>query len=107
MLEFRGQDMNKLLLTRDRLKLLVLAAVCGIVVNYGALPHTFLWEVEAAQSADAVKIEFFEAKVRPLIATRCYDCHTDSAKGGLRVDSREAMLKGGRRGPAIVISKPE
>jgi cytochrome c553 len=99
--------MTKLLMTRDCFKLLVSAAVGGIVVTFGALPHRFVWAVKASQSADAAKIEFFEARVRPLIATRCYDCHTDSAKGGLRVDSREAMLKGGRRGPAIVIGKPE
>src|SRR5262245_45213047 len=99
--------MNKRLITRDRFKLLVLAAVGGMVVTFGALPHRPVWAVEATQSADAAKIEFFEARVRPLLATRCYDCHTDSAKGGLRVDSREAMLKGGRRGPAIVIGEPE
>jgi len=99
--------MNELLTIRDCFKLLVSAAVGGIVVISGALPHRFAWAVKATQSADAAKIEFFEAKVRPLLATRCYDCHTDSAKGGLRVDSREAMLKGGRSGPAIVIGKPE
>jgi len=99
--------MNKLLITRDRFKSLVLAAVVGIVLTFGALPHSFVLTVEATQSADAAKIEFFETKVRPLMAARCYDCHTDSAKGGLRVDSREALLKGGRRGPAIVIGKPE
>src|SRR5262245_26025570 len=98
--------MNKLLITRDRFKLLVLA-VGGIAVTFGALPHRFAWAVKATQAADASKIEFFEAKVRPLLATRCYDCHADSAKGGLRVDSLEAMLKGGRRGPAIVIGMPE
>src|SRR5215475_6679350 len=99
--------MRKLLITRDRIKSLVLAAVVGIYLTFGALPHHFVRAAKAAQSADAAKIEFFEARVRPLMATRCYDCHTDSAKGGLRVDSREALLKGGRRGPAIVIGKPE
>src|SRR5215467_12357369 len=88
-------------------QLLVLAAVGGIVVTFGALPHRFILAVKSTQSEDAAKIEFFEARVRPLMATRCYDCHTDSAKGGLRVDSREALLKGGQRGPAIVIGKPE
>jgi Planctomycete cytochrome C len=99
--------MNKPLMTRDCFKLLVSAAVGGIVVTFGALPHRLVRADKAMQSADSAKTEFFEAKVRPLIATRCYDCHTDSSKGGLRVDSREAMLKGGRRGPAIVIGKPE
>src|SRR5215475_2982639 len=99
--------MNKISAPRDRFKLLVLAAVGGTVVTFGALPHHFVRAVKAAQSADAAKIEFFETKVRPLMATRCYNCHTDSANGGLRVDSREALLKGGRRGPAIIIGRPE
>src|SRR5262245_64881173 len=99
--------MNKISAPRDRFKLLVLAAVGGTVVTFGALPHLFVRAVKAAQSADAAKIEFFEARVSPLMATRCYDCHKDSAQGGLRVDSRQEVMKGGRRGPAIVIGKAE
>ncbi len=46
---------------------------------------------------------FFEAKVRPLLAGTCVKCHgADKVSGGLRLDSREAMLKGGDSGPAIV-----
>jgi mono/diheme cytochrome c family protein/cytochrome c553 len=51
--------------------------------------------------------DFFESKIRPLLAGNCYSCHTDSALGGLRLDSREAMLKGGSRGPALVAGDPE
>src|SRR5262249_36870104 len=50
--------------------------------------------------------EFFEAKIRPVLAASCYDCHTEEQLGGLRLDSREAMLKGGKRGPAIVPGAP-
>ena len=89
---------------RDGIKLLVLAAVGGIVLNFATLVQL---SVKAAQAADAAKIEFFEAKVRPLLIHHCYDCHTEAAKGGLRIDSREALLKGGRRGSAIVIGRPE
>ena len=39
-----------------------------------------------AQQANE-KIEFFEARVRPVLAANCYACHTDSKLGGLRVDS--------------------
>lgn len=52
-------------------------------------------------AAQAQSPDFFELKIRPLLATNCYACHTNSALGGLRLDSREAMLKGGKRGPAI------
>src|SRR6476620_5219891 len=51
--------------------------------------------------------EVFEATIRPILAANCYDCHTDQRMGGLRVDSREALLKGGRTGPAIVPGDPE
>lgn len=50
--------------------------------------------------------EFFEAKIRPLLVNRCYACHTDKASGGLRLDSREALLKGGKSGPALVPGTP-
>src|SRR5438094_860475 len=51
--------------------------------------------------------EFFETKVRPLLAARCYGCHGLSKVGGLRVDSRGGLLSGGKSGPAIVPGKPE
>ena len=53
------------------------------------------------------KDDFFEAKVRPILATECFSCHTDSQLGGLRLDSREAMLRGGKSGPAIVPGDPD
>src|SRR6476646_9665423 len=63
---------------------------------------------QAPTSASAAQgAEVFEAKIRPILAANCYDCHTDQRMGGLRVDSREALLKGGRTGPAIVPGDPE
>ena len=59
---------------------------------------------------DAAAIEFFEKQVRPLLASRCYECHSaDSEKpeGGLRLDSRFAAIEGGDTGPAIVPNKPD
>ena len=51
--------------------------------------------------------EFFETRVRPLLAANCYACHADAAMAGLRVDSREALLRGGETGPALVPGDPE
>ncbi|MFN7928042.1 MAG: PSD1 and planctomycete cytochrome C domain-containing protein [Blastocatellia bacterium] len=53
------------------------------------------------------KEDFFETKVRPILATECFSCHTDSQMGGLRLDSREAMLRGGKSGAAIVPGEPD
>src|SRR6185436_7484910 len=60
-----------------------------------------------AQQASSTSPEFFESKVRPVLAANCYDCHADEQYGGLRLDTREAMLKGGKSGPAIVPGDPE
>ncbi len=66
----------------------------------------------AASAADSVAdgVEFFEAKVRPVLVARCYECHSAGAKkvrGGLRLDSRAKLLAGGDRGPAVVPGDPD
>ena len=48
---------------------------------------------------------FFEQKVRPLLIEQCHKCHSGQAKkhkGGLLLDSRAGVLKGGDSGPAVV-----
>ena len=53
-------------------------------------------------------LEFFEKQVRPLLVASCSECHGDEKQSNeLRLDSREAILKGGERGPAIVPGKPD
>ncbi len=55
------------------------------------------------------QIEFFEQKIRPVLAEKCYGCHNAKLKtpmGGLRLDSRDALLKGGDSGPAIIAGDP-
>jgi hypothetical protein len=53
--------------------------------------------------ADRAALEFFEQKVRPLLDEKCHSCHSEKSgkqKGGLLLDSREAILKGGESGAA-------
>jgi mono/diheme cytochrome c family protein len=59
----------------------------------------------AAPASDPA--EFFETRIRPLLANNCFACHTNTRMGGLQLDSREHVLKGGNSGPAIVAGKPE
>jgi hypothetical protein len=60
--------------------------------------------VAADSSPNAAGLEFFETKIRPLLADNCYNCHSadTNAKGGLRVDDPNGLLVGGDRGPAVV-----
>ena len=54
-------------------------------------------------------IEFFEAKIRPILVEHCYECHNSSgkAKAKLALDYKGGVLKGGSEGPAIAPGKPE
>ncbi|MCC6586654.1 MAG: PSD1 domain-containing protein [Bryobacterales bacterium] len=63
--------------------------------------------VVSAALGQAPGPEFFEMKVRPVLAKNCFGCHAASKMGGLDLTSREAMLKGGKRGPALVAGSPE
>jgi len=50
-------------------------------------------------------LELFERKIRPVLIRECYSCHSSAStelKGGLRVDSRVAIRRGGETGPAVV-----
>ncbi|MEM8953733.1 MAG: DUF1553 domain-containing protein [Verrucomicrobiota bacterium] len=62
---------------------------------------------EASPTSEAV--EFFEARIRPILAQDCYECHSSAgkAKGGLVLDHREGLLAGGDSGPALVPGNPE
>jgi hypothetical protein len=65
-----------------------------------------------AQTGEALppgQLEFFESKIRPVLVEHCFKCHSAQAKslkGGLRLDSREGLRKGGDSGTAIVPGKP-
>ena len=60
-----------------------------------------------AQAKGSAGDDFFETKVRPILANSCGSCHQDRAAGGLSLLSRDTILKGGDSGPAIVLSDPE
>lgn len=58
---------------------------------------------EQPGATDQAKEKFFTKQVRPLLAEHCFMCHgPEKQEGGLRLDSRDAMLTGGDSGPAIV-----
>ena len=62
----------------------------------------------AADAPSAEDADFFERDIRPLLIRHCHECHGDLAepKGGLKLTSREELLKGGDSGPAAVPGNP-
>jgi len=68
----------------------------------------------AVSGAPDVKgVEFFETKIRPVLVSECYQCHSAEAaknkklKGGLQLDTREGVLKGGDSGAVVVPGDPK
>ncbi len=58
-----------------------------------------------ADAFTSEQIEFFENRIRPILANECYECHSSRAtklKGNLHLDTRAGVLKGGDSGPAVV-----
>jgi cytochrome c553 len=76
----------------------------------GALTILGLMALSAASPATAAPpspadLDFFEKSVRPVLVANCYGCHSNTSgklRGGLRLDTLNAMLVGGDSGPAIV-----
>ena len=63
----------------------------------------------SAQTIDAEQREFFQTKIQPVLQAKCYSCHSSSSsprRGGLGLDSREALLAGGNSGPAVNANDP-
>ena len=62
----------------------------------------------ARDKLNAAQEEFFESRIRPVLADNCFECHgAEKHKAGLRLDIKAAMLKGGEAGPVVVPGKPE
>lgn len=82
--------------------------ISSVVIAATAIAVPRIPNVSAAQDAapEPSSPEFFKTRVQPVLSSRCAKCHTDAMAGGLRIDSREALLKGGDSGPAIVVGDP-
>ncbi len=87
----------------------VLSGICRSAVGSVCLVIAlFVVATQTAYTADpASEEDLFETKIRPVLVDVCFKCHGgEKVSGGLRVDSREALLKGGDLGASIVPSKP-
>lgn len=86
------------------------AGVCltGWLAIWGlAACHVTLHAAETPSPSSQEQADFFERRVRPLLAEKCWTCHgSQKQQGGLRLDSREALLKGNEAGAVIDLSDP-
>ena len=63
-----------------------------------------------ASDPTPTQLQFFENRIRPVLVNNCYKCHSQQAekvRGGLLLDTREGLLKGGDTGPSISPGDPE
>ncbi|WP_254508387.1 c-type cytochrome domain-containing protein [Anatilimnocola floriformis] len=77
-------------------------------LSYIAVAIAIACSFSSVRADDAEKI--FTSKVRPLLARKCFDCHSAKAeevKSGLKLDTLADILKGGSTGPAVVPGEPE
>ena len=64
-------------------------------------------------TTDRKGLDFFESKIRPVLVRHCYQCHSAKAaankmlKGGLQVDTRSGIRRGGETGPGVVPGQPK
>jgi hypothetical protein len=80
-------------------------ALCGVYLVFGVMSFQVLGDVG---NPTPDQLEFFEDKIRPILVTHCYECHSGAeSNGGLKLDSREAIRRGGDSGPAIVLKSHE
>ncbi|MFM7149373.1 MAG: c-type cytochrome domain-containing protein, partial [Gemmataceae bacterium] len=95
----------------DTRKRIVLCSLVGALLTLSStLPSTGLAESQKEKSISFTgeQIRFYEKEVVPLLKENCYKCHAGSKiRGGLRLDNRAAILKGGDLGPAVVMDKIE
>ena len=69
----------------------------------------FALSVSAPVLAQTTDVDFFEARIRPVLVQRCYSCHNSkmaAPKGDLVLDTKEGLLKGGTSGPVLVPGNP-
>jgi hypothetical protein len=80
------------------------------LIHLASLPLLAFLAGSSRAADDPKGIEFFESKIRPVLVNSCYECHSAKAvklKGGLLLDTKEGMLKGGESSkPSVVPGKP-
>jgi len=88
------------------ISLLFVSSVCLAIAGGAQTPAT----AQSTPASAAESAEFFENKIRPVFATRCFGCHSSklaSPKGDLRLDTKAGLAKGGHLGPPVLPGNPD
>ena len=102
---YLGKDIPKAIRWKIRAFLFLVLSTALMLTGHfgGTMTHGegYLF-ASAPESVDRTDTSYFALRVRPVLESRCYNCHgSGKQKGGLRLDSREAMLRGGKHGPVL------
>src|SRR5689334_4830351 len=89
-----------------------LIAAATVLIGAAAVPPPTPAADSKATAAELTpeQKQFFETKIRPIFSDHCYKCHSaadNKTKGGLTLDTRDGLLKGGEDGPILVAGNPD
>src|SRR5262245_8208143 len=79
-----------------------------MTLNMGRWPLFLLTVLPIA--AQPERAEIFESKIRPVLAAKCYACHSSQSKspmGNLTLDTMAGLQRGGASGPVVIPGKPD
>src|SRR5262245_42965362 len=80
----------------------------GLPILFASTIALLVTSTISAQSPTPAQTEFFEKKVRPILAQKCFSCHGEAKdQGKLRLNSGASLMQGGQSGPAVVPGDPE
>jgi mono/diheme cytochrome c family protein len=98
----RHTGATKMPLGGDKLSDAKVQALAAWIKDGAAWP-----DVQAGTKPESVLSDHFESHIRPVLAQQCFACHTNSKNGGLRLDSRDDLITGGKSGTALVPGDPD
>jgi cytochrome c553 len=80
-----------------------------LIAPVGSVHAALQVAAAAPQQPTPEQLAFFQQKIQPILTNHCLECHSTDTRsaGGLRLDERDALLTGGKSGPAVVPSKPD
>ena len=78
------------------------------IINHAALLGLATADTAANHSSSGGPATFYGARIQPVFAGHCVTCHgRNKHKANLRLDSYDAVMRGGKHGPVIKTGEPK